>query len=463
MRLFGGEMGGDAVSNLRRPVVGVLSLVRWAAYRQVAVLIVAVVLVILVALLDHATGYKLRFAALYLIPIAFATWSMGAREGMLIVALSCLSWLASFSASNPYPSSLYLYWEGGVLAVVYLAFVALLARLRMAMRNADDANRRLRQEMQERERAEAEIHCLNESLEERVAHRTRELTHANQNLERFSYSVAHDLRAPLRALHGYACILEESLCEPGSGTQQDYLDRIKDNAIRMGDLIDDILRFSRLSRTAMHIQRVDMEVLARRSLTDLGSLYPNAQVRIAPLPAADVDPTLMECVFENLIGNALKFSGTREEPLVEVGAEYTPEGKTVYFVRDNGLGFDMEHTRRLFEPFVRLHTSEAFPGTGVGLTIVKNVIERHHGRVWAQAKLNQGARFSFTLGMLGRGPEGRNANSSAEQRCWESGLCHRMLGVEVASRRIRADVFQVPASATDWSPAALHGSTTLPL
>lgn len=424
-------MSADSADYFGQPLLGPVAAGRPTAYSQAAAMVVASVLVLLIAALDYATGYKVRLAVLYLVPIVLATWSQGACAGVVMVALSSLSWVVSFRTAHPYSSDLFFYWEDGVMTAVYFAFVVLLARLRMAMVSAGDANRRLRKEIQERERAEAEIRCLNESLEERVVQRTLELTHANQNLEKFSYSVAHDLRAPLRALHGYACILEETLCDLGGGAHQQYPDRIKANSIRMGDLIDDILTFSRLSRAAMQIQRVDMEALARQSLTDLSSLYPHAQVHIGPLPPAHADPTLMVCVFENLICNALKFSGSREDPMVEVGAEDTPEGETVYFVRDNGVGFDMDHTAHLFEPFVRLHTSEAFPGTGVGLVIVKNVIDRHNGRVWAQAASNQGAQFSFTLGTLNGGPEFRKPSSSAEPRCWESGRCHLTLGAEV--------------------------------
>jgi signal transduction histidine kinase len=382
----------------QQPLGRTATLERRAANNPVAPLVLALVLMTLVAGLVYGTGYQLRFAVLYLVPIALATWTGGWRAGVLIVALSSLSWLMSFRTTHPYSGELFFYWEDGVMMAVYLAFVVLLARLRVALVRAGEVNRRLTQEIQEREQAEAEVRRLNESLEERVAQRTRELTRANRNLERFSYSIAHDLRTPLRAIHGFASILEETLLDPSTDAPHESLDRIKANAVRMADLIDDILTFSRLSRAEMQFQRVDMEALARQSLARMASSYPSAlQVRIAPLPAADGDPSLLECVFDNLISNALKFSCTREHPLVEVGAEAGAAEETIFFVRDNGVGFDMDFMARLFDPFVRLHTSEEFPGTGVGLGIVKNVIERHNGRVWAQAVPNQGAKFCFTL------------------------------------------------------------------
>jgi light-regulated signal transduction histidine kinase (bacteriophytochrome) len=278
----------------------------------------------------------------------------------------------------------------------------------------EEANRRLTQEIEAHRQAEAEIRRLNESLEGRVAQRTRELTRSNQNLEKFSYSIAHDLRAPLRAIHGFASILEESLAIQATGDQHHFLDRIKANSVRMGDLIDDILAFSRLSRAAMQIHRVDMEALARKTAAQMAGLCTQAQVRIAPLPPAYADPTLLQCVFENLLSNALKFSTKCEDPVVEVGVEQSAEGETVFFVSDNGAGFDMGATTHLFDPFIRLHDSAEYPGTGVGLAIVKNVIERHHGRVWAQAAPGQGAKFSFTLGKQHGEPEVQKAPSPAE-------------------------------------------------
>ena len=149
-------------------------------------------------------------------------------------------------------------------------------------------------------------------------------------------------------------------------------------------------------------------------LAQMAGLCPQAQVHIAPLPPAYADPALLQCVFENPLSNALKFSKKREDPVVEVGVEESAEGETIFFVSDNGAGFDMGVTTHLFDPFIRLHDSAAYPGTGVGLAIVKNVIDRHHGRVWAQAAPGQGAKFSFTLGKQHGEPEIQEATSPAE-------------------------------------------------
>ncbi len=268
----------------------------------------------------------------------------------------------------------------------------------------EQTNRRLTQEIEQRQRIEAEVRRLNETLEERVSRRTQDLTLANRNLEKFSYSIAHDLRAPLRAIHGFASILEETLSAHPDDAQHQYLDRIKANSVRMGDLIDDILAFSRLSRAEMRVDLVDMQALARRSLPQASNRVAQAQVHIATLPPAYCDQALLQCVFENLLANALKFSAKREHPAVEVGVQGRAEGGTIYYVRDNGIGFDMGFAEHLFDPFVRLHNADEFPGTGVGLAIVKNVIERHGGQVWAHSVPDQGATFSFTLGQPPAGP-----------------------------------------------------------
>lgn len=236
-------------------------------------------------------------------------------------------------------------------------------------------------------------------LENEVARRTQALEEANRELESFGYSVSHDLRAPLRAIDGFSEVLEEDCAEHLDEYGKHKLSRIRENAHRMGMLIDDILRFSRLGRTAVIPGKVDINALVREIIADLQSTTGTDSVHftVHSLPEAWCDRALMHQVWENLLSNAVKFTGHRQERRVEVGA-FEEAGETVYYVKDNGSGFDMEYYDKLFGVFQRLHGMEEFPGTGVGLAIVRRVVTSHGGRIWAQAVVDQGASFFFTLG-----------------------------------------------------------------
>ncbi|CAG0969351.1 partial Phytochrome-like protein cph1, partial [Rhodocyclaceae bacterium] len=248
----------------------------------------------------------------------------------------------------------------------------------------------------EREQVEQRIRELNESLDRRVKQRTAELEKANSELESFSYSVSHDLRAPLRALNGYARIIQEDEAARLSQEGKDMLARIWVNAERMGSLIDDILQFSRVGRTEMSLAPVDMTALAAGVIEELRAEYPAAAVQLEQIPAARCDEAMLRQVWINLIGNALKFSSRLERPEVVIGSEVV-DGATAYFVRDNGAGFDMANAGHLFGVFQRLHAATEYPGTGAGLAIVKRIVERHGGRIWAESVPDKGATFRFTL------------------------------------------------------------------
>ena len=237
---------------------------------------------------------------------------------------------------------------------------------------------------------------LHESLERRVAERTAMLEQANRELEAFSYSVSHDLRSPLRAINGFAHLLAEhaeaSLDEEG----RDMLGRIERGATRMGQLIDDILHFSRVSRVDMADAEIDLDALAAAVAADQLEQYPGTQLHIAPIGVARGDPAMLRQVFANLIGNAMKFSSRAAQPRVDIHVA-TFDGVPAICIRDNGVGFDMAHADRLFGVFQRMHGIEEFPGTGVGLAIVKRIVERHGGRIWVAATPGRGATFHFTL------------------------------------------------------------------
>jgi signal transduction histidine kinase len=233
-------------------------------------------------------------------------------------------------------------------------------------------------------------------LEGRVESRTAELSAVNRELESFSYSVSHDLRAPLRAIVGFVQILEEDHGKSLDAEARRALDRVKVNATRMGQLIDDLLAFAQITRVPLSRQRVDLTHLARTTADEaIATATHPIELAIEPLPPCTGEPVLLKQVFANLISNAIKFTAKTERARVEIGA--TTNGETIYYVRDNGAGFDERFAEKLFGVFQRLHRTVEFEGTGVGLAIVQRIITRHGGRVWAEGKINHGATFYFTL------------------------------------------------------------------
>lgn len=248
------------------------------------------------------------------------------------------------------------------------------------------------------ERTQDELRNLNAELEERVAARTAQLEAANKELEGFSYSVSHDLRAPLRAIGGFADLLWTDHQGQLDSEAQRKLGIIRSEADRMGMLIDDLLAFSRLGRKSLQPSDLDMAGLANFVFERLKSEAGGEPIefRLGRLPRAWGDRPLLEQVWVNLISNAIKFSSKKELPVVEIGA-ITEENELVYFVRDNGAGFDPRYQAKLFGVFQRLHDSSEFPGTGVGLALVQRIIARHGGRVWADGTPGEGATFYFTL------------------------------------------------------------------
>jgi signal transduction histidine kinase len=246
--------------------------------------------------------------------------------------------------------------------------------------------------------AEEGLKRLNSELEERVAERTSQLAEANKELESFSYSVSHDLRAPVRAIAGFSKLLAEQNGEQLDDEAKRKLNIVRSEATRMGTLIDDLLAFSRLGRQSVQKRSVDMEELVRMNFQTLSAQYPPdlVQLRVGTLPQATGDRSLLAQVWANLLSNALKFSAKREKPLIEIDA-IADAGENIYFVRDNGAGFDPRYTAKLFGVFQRLHDAADFAGTGVGLALVHRIITRHGGRVWAEGKPDAGATFYFTI------------------------------------------------------------------
>jgi light-regulated signal transduction histidine kinase (bacteriophytochrome) len=239
------------------------------------------------------------------------------------------------------------------------------------------------------------VRGFNAELEQRVRERTAELEAANAELEAFCYSVSHDLRAPLRAVDGYARMLQEDYAGRLDAEAERLLGVVRGNARRMGQLIDDLLAFSRLGRQQPVAQSVDMTRMAADVVDEVRGDRAVA-VELAALPPAKADPALLRQVWTNLIGNAVKYSAKKSDPRVVISGHVNGQ-ENVYSVADNGAGFDMRYADKLFGVFQRLHRTDEFEGTGVGLAIVQRVVTRHGGRVWAQGKPGEGACFYFTL------------------------------------------------------------------
>lgn len=268
-----------------------------------------------------------------------------------------------------------------------------------ARKKAEDDLRKLNEELEIRVADRTrELYELNEALEQKVKERTEELIQANRELETFNYSVSHDLQAPLRILSGFCDLLQEEHGNKLDKDAQRYVAIIRENSVRMGKLIKALLNFAQLGKAAVYPTKVEMDKLARVCWEEVTHAFPGIKLQLIlhPLDTAYGDSGLLHQVWCNLISNAVKYSSRSEAPVVEVGMAPSKYG-LAYFVRDNGVGFDMRYADNLFKVFRRLDNADQFEGTGIGLANVHRIIMRHGGKVWAESKLGEGATFYFFL------------------------------------------------------------------
>jgi two-component system NtrC family sensor kinase len=279
-------------------------------------------------------------------------------------------------------------------------------RAQLRRRQLEDEHRRVREALLRRELEAASARAARRVAEARAV-LVDELARKNKELEAFSYSVSHDLRAPLRSIQGFTAALQSECSEELSPPARDYLSRVRAAAERMSELIDDMLELSRVSRAELRRQPSDLAAIARLVAAELAKKDPERSVvfDIKDVPLADGDGRLLRILLDNLLGNAWKFTAKAERPRIEFGAR--PEGgRQAYYVRDNGAGFDMAHAARLFTPFQRLHNERDYPGTGIGLATVQRIVDRHGGKVWAEGAVGEGATISFTI------PQARGAEDA---------------------------------------------------
>lgn len=252
----------------------------------------------------------------------------------------------------------------------------------------------------QRKKAEDELIKYREHLEELVTERTAKLKEAYDELESFSYSISHDLRSPLRSINGYMTLIAEEPENTLTPTSYNYMEQIKESTRRMSDLINDLLGFSRLMRQPITRKKIDLSEIANDVKIELlnGDYQGfNCEISIMEMPPCEADPVLLRQVYYNLIDNACKYSHKRDQPFIEIGARPGEDGRTIYFVSDNGIGFDMQYSNKLFGVFHRLHNDPDYEGTGIGLATVQRIIQRHNGQIWVESKPDIGSTFYFTI------------------------------------------------------------------
>ena len=347
------------------------------------------------SLIVERLGYSNLELPLFLLAIASTVWYPAVGPAVLALVLSALTF--NYYFTEPRHSFQVAVFDLPYY-VAFLLFALMLTGFSVVRRRAERELLRSREQLQlevaERKQREEQIRHLNQQLEKRSA----ELEVGNRELEAFAYSISHDLRAPLRHMVGFAELLQQRATAVLDEKSRDHMATILDAAKRMGQLIDDLLAFSRIGRAEAHEMTVSLQQLVNEVVEEMrpDTAGRNISWRIGDLPDLYCDRSMLRLAFVNLIANAVKFTRPRERPEIEIGS-FEDDRVVVVFVKDNGVGFDMKYSNKLFRVFQRLHRSEEFEGTGIGLATVERVIQRHSGRVWAEGSVNGGATLSFSV------------------------------------------------------------------
>ncbi len=339
------------------------------------ILLVAVVVTMLIGYVDYLTGFELRIDVFYLIPISIVAWYIGSQAGFFTSLLSALLVFLSDLFSKPVHGIHFIdIWNSVMVLLFFIFFTLSLSRLRRAL----DRQKQLSAE-------------LNNAL--------ADIKKTNESLEAFSYSVSHDLKGPLWHITGFAEMISDKHADKLDETGKNYIRRILANTHRMSDYIDALLKLSQYAKGDLVRFKIDLTAMIRGIIKECENdrAGREAEIIVADGMTAYGDTALIEVVIRNLIDNAWKFSQRRSPARIECGT-MNIDAEIVYFIRDNGVGFSMEHAGRLFTPFKRFHADSEFPGYGIGLATVQRIIHHHDGRIWAESKPNVGTTFYFTLG-----------------------------------------------------------------
>jgi signal transduction histidine kinase len=333
------------------------------------IIILNALLIVAIFILDNLSGHNFSFFIFYLLPVYIVAFYVGLAAGIVFSFLAAFSWfVVELRFYETLRIDQFILWNTFSRLILYLLLGLTVIYIKQSKKQRDTLKRR-----------------------------TEELLTANRDLQSFAYSISHDLRNPVSLIIGFGELIKES-GENLSEEQIDALNRIISEGKRVKEIINDLLRLTRIGAQELSFSRINLSDIARDSVEGFGVTYDitRYEIEIEPQMIVNADAGLIRLLMDNLIGNALKFSSKTDTPRIWIGKE-KKEGKTVYYIKDNGIGFDVDKSDRIFDPFVRVHSSRDYPGTGIGLSIVRRIIERHRGKIWVSTELNKGTTFFFTL------------------------------------------------------------------